>query len=124
MACRQPPKAQAWNVTRVVAQPTIAELAQVGSSGVISGHSVGTSLLHVSGIVGEDVTGIVVDTGTQRIRSTVHGREFLAWTSAADATIPTAEDGGLEWFGEYAERFTYELTLRDGSTITGVKSVR
>lgn len=118
------PGAESWDVTRVHALPTVAELAELGSSGVTSGLAVGPSALHVTGLVGEDVTGIVVDTGTQRIRGTVHGREFLAWTSAADASIPTAVDGGLESMGEYADRFTYEVTLRDGSTITGVKSVR
>lgn len=118
------PEAESWDVTRVHALPTAAELAELGPSGVSSGLVLGTSMLHVTGLVGQEVTGVVVNTGTQRIRGTVHGREFLAWTSTVDVTIPTAENGGREWIGGYRERLTYELKLKDGSTITGVKSVR
>lgn len=79
----------------------------------------GTGYLLAAGAVGDEVVGVVLDTGTQRITAAVFDGQVRAWTDDSDFVLPTG-DGAGPAFKSYKAGLTFDLTFTDGTTAVGV----
>lgn len=79
----------------------------------------GNGFILAAGAVGAEVTGVVLDTGTQRITAAVFDGQFRAWTDDSDFALPTG-DGAGPAFKAYRAGLTFDLTYTDGTTTVGV----
>lgn len=112
-----------WELAGVQALPSADVLVQVGPRELSLEFTIwGTpSYVMVSGLVGADVTGVVLDTGTQRIRGTLVGRQYVAWTASAEGEASTSDSERADELAQLTAGSTFELTFSDGSTALGVR---